>query len=207
VDGAKYGAKAVTGGVEPGWKSVGTGVPCLDAATEQLGAWVDSVEKQLENKVDEGHAWLRQRGRRSLCLTPSHPGPVARQQRPAESRNADSTRTPRRPQLLREPPCHAGSVRAYVEQARDASTGTALGYSFRERGCRHGAGHQARSFEAQGGRDSPDKQWWGRSELSSLSPGECGFGKLSGIGREPRGHRRGEALGTYTLVLPLHPKV
>jgi hypothetical protein len=200
------GAKAVTGGVEDGWKSVGTGVPSLDAAKQQLGAWIDSGEKHLENKVDEGYAWPRRRGQRSLCLTPSHPGPVARQQRPAESRNADSPRTTRRPQLLRDPPCHAGSVWAYVEQAatrppaprsviRSASglagmaPGTKLGLS------------RPKAGEIAG------QAVLGRSELSSLSPGECGFGKLRGIGREPRGHRRVEALRTYTLVLPLRPKV
>jgi hypothetical protein len=33
-----------------------------DAAKEQFGSWIDSGEKFLENKVDDGRAWLRQHG-------------------------------------------------------------------------------------------------------------------------------------------------
>jgi hypothetical protein len=40
----------------------GTAVHNADAAKEQFGSWIDSGEKYLENKVDEGRAWLRQNG-------------------------------------------------------------------------------------------------------------------------------------------------
>jgi hypothetical protein len=71
--GAKDGAKAVASGVEDGWKSafndakaaaglLGTGVRSLDAAKDQFGSWIDSGEKDLTNKIDEGRAWLRQHG-------------------------------------------------------------------------------------------------------------------------------------------------
>jgi DNA/RNA non-specific endonuclease len=70
---AQDGAKAVASGVEDGWKSafngakaavgaLGTGVRSLDAAKQQVGSWIDSGEKYLENKVDQGRAWLRQNG-------------------------------------------------------------------------------------------------------------------------------------------------
>ncbi len=73
ASGAKDGAKAVASGAEDGWKSafneakaaagaLGTGVRNLDAAQEQVGSWIDSGEKYLENKVDEGRAWLGQHG-------------------------------------------------------------------------------------------------------------------------------------------------
>jgi hypothetical protein len=73
VHGAEDGAKAVASGVEHGWKSafndakaaaglLGTGVRSLDAAKEQFGSWIDSGEKDLTNKIDEGRAWLRQHG-------------------------------------------------------------------------------------------------------------------------------------------------
>jgi endonuclease G, mitochondrial len=73
VHGAEDGAKAVASGAEHGWQSalndakaaagfVGTGVRSLDAAKEQLGSWIDSGEKGLTNKIDEGRAWLRQHG-------------------------------------------------------------------------------------------------------------------------------------------------
>jgi endonuclease G, mitochondrial len=73
ASGAKDGAKAVASGVEDNWKSafndakaaagvLGTGVRSLDAAQEQLGSWIDSGEKDLTNKIDEGRAWLRQHG-------------------------------------------------------------------------------------------------------------------------------------------------
>src|SRR5215831_82804 len=41
---------------------VGTAVQDADAIKEQIGSWIDSKEQQLENKVDEGRAWLRQKG-------------------------------------------------------------------------------------------------------------------------------------------------
>jgi hypothetical protein len=41
---------------------VGTAVRDADAKKEQIGSWIDSKEQQLENKVDEGRAWLRQNG-------------------------------------------------------------------------------------------------------------------------------------------------
>jgi endonuclease G, mitochondrial len=73
VHGAEDGAKAVASGVEGNWKSafndakaaagvLGTGVRSLDAAQEQLGSWIDSGEKDLTNRIDEGRAWLRQHG-------------------------------------------------------------------------------------------------------------------------------------------------
>jgi hypothetical protein len=73
VHGAEDGAKAVASGVEDGWKSafndakaaaglLGTGVRSLDAAKNQFGSWIDSGEKDLTNKIDEGRAWLRQHG-------------------------------------------------------------------------------------------------------------------------------------------------
>jgi DNA/RNA non-specific endonuclease len=73
VHGAEDGAKAAASTVEDGWKSafndakaavgaLGTGVRNLDAAKEQVGSWIDSGEKYLENKVDDGRAWLRQHG-------------------------------------------------------------------------------------------------------------------------------------------------
>src|SRR5215475_10335656 len=42
--------------------AVGTAVRDVDAAKEKIGAWIDSKEQQLEHKVDEGRAWLRQNG-------------------------------------------------------------------------------------------------------------------------------------------------
>jgi hypothetical protein len=73
VHGAEDGAKAVASGAEYGWQSalndakaaagfVGAGVRSLDTAKEQLGSWIDSGEKGLTNKIDEGRAWLRQHG-------------------------------------------------------------------------------------------------------------------------------------------------
>jgi endonuclease G, mitochondrial len=73
VSGAEDGAKAVASGVEDGWKSalndaksagefLGTGVRSLDAAKVQFGSLIDSGEEYLENKVDDGRAWLRQHG-------------------------------------------------------------------------------------------------------------------------------------------------
>ena len=70
---AKDGAKAVASGVEHGWNSafndakaaaglLGAGVRGLDAAKEQFGSWIDSGEKDLTNKIDEGRGWLRQHG-------------------------------------------------------------------------------------------------------------------------------------------------
>ena len=41
---------------------VGTAVRDADAKKEQASAWIDSKEQQLEHKVDEGRAWLRQNG-------------------------------------------------------------------------------------------------------------------------------------------------
>lgn len=51
VEEAKSGANAVA-----------TVVRDADAKKEQIGAWIDSKEQQLEHKVDEGRAWLRQNG-------------------------------------------------------------------------------------------------------------------------------------------------
>jgi hypothetical protein len=73
VDSAKDGAKAVASGVEDGWKSAvndaeaaanfaATVVRTVDGAEEQVGSGIDSGETYLENKVDEGRAWLRQHG-------------------------------------------------------------------------------------------------------------------------------------------------
>jgi len=42
--------------------AVQTSVRDSDAAKEQLGQSIDSTEKFLENKVDDGRAWLRQHG-------------------------------------------------------------------------------------------------------------------------------------------------
>jgi hypothetical protein len=51
VEDAKAGANAVV-----------TVVRDVDAAKQQVGAWIDSKEQQLEHKVDEGRAWLREHG-------------------------------------------------------------------------------------------------------------------------------------------------
>jgi hypothetical protein len=51
VEDAKTGANAVA-----------TSVRDTDAKKQQIGAWIDSKEQQLEHKVDEGRAWLRQNG-------------------------------------------------------------------------------------------------------------------------------------------------
>ena len=51
VEDAKAGANAVA-----------TSVRDADAKKQQIGAWIDSKEQQLEHKVDEGRAWLRQNG-------------------------------------------------------------------------------------------------------------------------------------------------
>jgi hypothetical protein len=51
VEDAKAGANVVA-----------TAVRDADAKKEQIGAWIDSKEQQLEHKVDEGRAWLRQNG-------------------------------------------------------------------------------------------------------------------------------------------------
>jgi hypothetical protein len=51
VEDAKAGANVVA-----------TAVRDADAKKEQIGAWIDAKEQQLEHKVDEGRAWLRQNG-------------------------------------------------------------------------------------------------------------------------------------------------
>jgi hypothetical protein len=51
VEDAKAGANAVT-----------TAHREVDAKKEQVGSWIDSKKQQLEHKVDEGRAWLRQNG-------------------------------------------------------------------------------------------------------------------------------------------------
>jgi hypothetical protein len=51
VEDAKAGANVVA-----------TVVRDADANKEQIGSWIDSKEQQLEQKVDEGRAWLRQNG-------------------------------------------------------------------------------------------------------------------------------------------------
>jgi|1185.fasta_scaffold07858_1 hypothetical protein len=51
VEDAKAGANAVA-----------TVVRDVDAKKQQIGAWIDSKEQQLEHKVDEGRAWLRESG-------------------------------------------------------------------------------------------------------------------------------------------------
>src|SRR4029079_14175040 len=51
VEDAKAGANAVA-----------TSVRDADAKKQQLGAWIDSKEQQLEHKVDEGRPWLCQNG-------------------------------------------------------------------------------------------------------------------------------------------------
>ena len=48
---AKAGASAVAASVRD-----------ADAKNEQIGAWIDSKEQQLEHKVDQGRAWLREHG-------------------------------------------------------------------------------------------------------------------------------------------------
>src|ERR1043165_3152759 len=45
-----------------GANSVATAVRDADAKKQQIGAWIDSKEQQIEHKVDEGRAWLRQNG-------------------------------------------------------------------------------------------------------------------------------------------------
>ena len=51
VEDAKAGANAVA-----------TAVRDADAKKQQIGAWIDAKEQQLEHKVDEGRAWLRENG-------------------------------------------------------------------------------------------------------------------------------------------------
>jgi hypothetical protein len=51
VEDAKAGANAVV-----------TIVRDVDAKKQQIGAWIDSKEQQLEHKVDDGRAWLREHG-------------------------------------------------------------------------------------------------------------------------------------------------
>ena len=51
VEEAKAGANAVA-----------TVVRDADAKKQQIGAWIDAKEQQLEHKVDEGRAWLRENG-------------------------------------------------------------------------------------------------------------------------------------------------
>jgi hypothetical protein len=51
VEEAKSGANAVA-----------TVVRDADAKKQQIGAWIDTKEQQLEHKVDEGRAWLRENG-------------------------------------------------------------------------------------------------------------------------------------------------
>ncbi|WKA25813.1 hypothetical protein [Bradyrhizobium roseum] len=51
VEEAKAGANAVA-----------TVVRDVDATKQQVGAWIDAKEQQLEQKVDEGRAWLRDKG-------------------------------------------------------------------------------------------------------------------------------------------------
>jgi hypothetical protein len=51
VEEAKSGANAVA-----------TVVRDVDTKKQQIGAWIDSKEQQLEHKVDEGRAWLRENG-------------------------------------------------------------------------------------------------------------------------------------------------
>src|SRR4051794_15876348 len=45
-----------------GANAVATVVRDADAKKEQIGAWIDLKEQQLEHKVDEGRAWLRENG-------------------------------------------------------------------------------------------------------------------------------------------------
>jgi hypothetical protein len=42
--------------------AVGNVVREVDAAKEKVGAWIDQKEQQLEHKVDDGRAWLREHG-------------------------------------------------------------------------------------------------------------------------------------------------
>src|SRR5262245_45819561 len=42
--------------------AVGNVVREADAIKEQVGSWIDQKEQQLEHKVDEGRAWLREHG-------------------------------------------------------------------------------------------------------------------------------------------------
>ena len=51
VEDAKAGANAVA-----------TAVRDADAKKQQIGAWIDAKEQQLEHKVDEGRTWLRENG-------------------------------------------------------------------------------------------------------------------------------------------------
>jgi hypothetical protein len=64
-NGYKAGSDAWNTAVEDAKASanvVGTAVRDADATKEQIGSWIDSKEQQLEHKVDEGRAWLRQNG-------------------------------------------------------------------------------------------------------------------------------------------------
>jgi hypothetical protein len=51
LEDAKVGANVVAASVRDS-----------DAKKEQIGSWIDSKEHQLENKVDQGRAWLREHG-------------------------------------------------------------------------------------------------------------------------------------------------
>src|SRR5215218_7054913 len=51
VEGAKAGAHAVANVVRE-----------VDEKKEQVGKWIDSKEQQLEHKIDDGRAWLRENG-------------------------------------------------------------------------------------------------------------------------------------------------
>jgi hypothetical protein len=42
--------------------TVGNVVREVDAAKEKVGAWIDQKEQQIEHKVDDGRAWLREHG-------------------------------------------------------------------------------------------------------------------------------------------------
>jgi hypothetical protein len=42
--------------------TIGNVVREVDAAKEKVGAWIDQKEQQIEHKVDDGRAWLREHG-------------------------------------------------------------------------------------------------------------------------------------------------
>jgi hypothetical protein len=69
ADTAKSGAKAAGDAFDTavetakaGANAVVTTVREVDEAKEKVGSWIDSKAQQLEHKVDEGRAWLRENG-------------------------------------------------------------------------------------------------------------------------------------------------
>ncbi len=48
--------------VKAGASAVATVVRNVDATKQQIGAWIDAKEQQLEHAIDDGRAWLRDNG-------------------------------------------------------------------------------------------------------------------------------------------------